>query len=94
LQLHIDCITALEKNVVYVNKGLCEPNLGKRGLYPTTSTLQNKQYSRDLIDFMVYCDGRRSLLDIAIIINKPINYVLRIVDDLQNNKLVQENNKY
>lgn len=90
LKVHIDCVNTLENNEVYVNSVLCEPNLGKRNLYPTTSTLQNKQYSRDLIDFMVYADGKRSLLDIAIIINKPINHILKIVEELKINELIKK----
>jgi aminopeptidase-like protein len=90
LQIHINCVNTLENNEVYVNRVLCEPNLGKRNLYPTTSTLKNKQYSRDLIDFMVYCDGERCLLDIAIILNKPIDHILKLVEELIRNELIEK----
>lgn len=88
LQVHMDCVKALEADHVYVNTSLCEPNLGRRGLYPAVSTLQNKSYSRDLIDFMVYCDGRRTLVDVATILNKPIDYILTLVDALTRHELI------
>lgn len=89
LGVHIDCITTLEANRIYVPTTMCEPNLGRRGLYPTTSTLNKKSYSRDLIDLMIYCDGNRNLLEVAIILNKPIDYIKSLIDTLSGHGLVE-----
>jgi aminopeptidase-like protein len=88
-RIHMNCLKTLELDQIYIPTVLCEPNLGKRGLYPTTSTLDNKEFSRDLINFLVYCDGKRSLLDIAIIINKPIGYVELLISKLVDHELIQ-----
>ncbi len=55
--LETDCYPSL--NV------LCEPQLGKRGLYPNISTVNSGQTVRDLMNFISYCDGNHSLLDIS-----------------------------
>lgn len=44
---------------------LCEPQMGKRGLYPTLSTKSSGQQVRQMMDLISYCDGQYSLLDIA-----------------------------
>ena len=51
---------------------LCEPQLGKRGLYPTLSTKTSSQSVRAMMDLIAYSDGTRSLLDIAEIIGAPM----------------------
>lgn len=88
-KIHINCIKTLELNNTYLAKVICEPNLGKRGLYPTTSTLNNKGFSRDLIDFLVYCNGKRTVLDIAIILNKSISDIELLVNKLIDNDLIE-----
>jgi aminopeptidase-like protein len=97
LNVHIDCIKTLELNHIYTSKTICEPNLGRRGLYPTVSTLSNKQFSRDLIDFLVYCDGKRRLLDIAILLNKTIDDIIVLIATLEKHGLIEikrENGEY
>ena len=60
-------VKALELNETYINTiPYCEPQLGKRGLYPSSV---NPTESRDLIHnrmhFLTYADGEHSLLQIA-----------------------------
>lgn len=43
----------------------CEPQLGKRGLYPTLSTKQTRQVVGQMMDLIAYSDGSRDLLEIA-----------------------------
>ena len=52
-ELYMDCIKTIEANHRYTNTVTCEPNLGRRGLYPTISTLEKKLFPMDLINFMV-----------------------------------------
>ena len=56
----------LEINAVYENTLVCEPNLGKRGLYHTLSTANDIPLA---CNFLAYCDGQNDLIDIANILN-------------------------
>nr|WP_282432274.1 DUF4910 domain-containing protein [Campylobacter troglodytis] len=60
-----ELIFNLEINAVYKNTIICEPNLGKRGLYPTLSTTKSKFSAKELIDVLAFCDGKNDLIDIA-----------------------------
>lgn len=58
---------ALELNKCYVNTiAFCEPQLGKRGLYPSSiDPLFNRTQLHRLLHFLSFADGRTSLLEIA-----------------------------
>ena len=71
-------IYILENNKKYKTLVLCEPQLGKRGLYPTLSTPQNKSLTEDMMNLIAYSDGNHSLLDIAKITNKNFNIYVDI----------------
>jgi len=49
----------------------CEPQLGKRGLYPTLSTKASGAEVRSMMNLISYCDGAHSLLEIAELIDEP-----------------------
>ena len=51
---------------------LGEPQLGKRGLYPNTSTKKSHNEVKDLMNLISYSDGKKSLLEIANEIKVPI----------------------
>lgn len=53
-----------------------EPQLGKRGLYPTISQKGNYSATRARMDFLAYADGTNSLFEIADIIGVPLNILL------------------
>ena len=55
----------LEKNFKYKVNVYCEPQMGKRGLYPTLSTKNGGDEVRFMMDFLSYCDGKHDLVDIA-----------------------------
>lgn len=77
------CLQILEANRVYYNTCLCEPQLGKRGLYPTTSIKGGYDDTVDIIiNFLVYCDGQHDLLDIAKLIDVPAERCIPIVQKL------------
>lgn len=90
LALHMECVKIVEADRIYVNKGMCEPNLGRRGLYPLISSLEGKTFSRSLLDFLIYCDGNRSLLEIAEILEKSLDEILLIAETLRAHGLVEE----
>ena len=66
-------LAAIEENATYQCKVLCEPQLGKRGLYPTLSTRYSCTEQVDLMmDLLAYADGTMSLLDEAEIVGADV----------------------
>ncbi len=63
-------LEVLESNYGLQTTVLGEPNLGKRGLYPTLSTKEEAKDANTLLDVLAYSDGR-SLLEVAEAIEKP-----------------------
>jgi aminopeptidase-like protein len=57
----------LEANEKYVNQiSHCEPQLGKRGLYPSSvDPLFNREETHRLLHFLSFADGDRDLIEIA-----------------------------
>lgn len=55
---------------------LGEPQLGKRGLYPTLSMKDSAASVATRMNFLAYADGKTSLFDISEIIRQPLNIVL------------------
>lgn len=88
--LHKDCIEALEKNKIYKVKCHCEPQLGKRGLYPTLSTKESGKVVRNMMNFLAYADGNNDLIDIANRINVPVWELFEIVQKLTENDLIEQ----
>jgi aminopeptidase-like protein len=76
-------IDALEHNVKYKVTVLCEPQLGKRGLYPTIS--QKGQYDSIMAmrDLIAYADGSMDLLEISEKINVPVSQLIEIAEKLE-----------
>ncbi len=79
-------LQVIENNNYYKVTVFCEPQLGKRGLYPTVSSV-NSDYDEALLltHLIAYCDGQHSLLDIA----EKINISAVVLHDYAN-KLVNE----
>jgi aminopeptidase-like protein len=67
---------------------LCEPQLGKRGLYPTLSVKNSATQVRTMMNLIAYSDGTLSLLQIAEQIGQPVWELLPIVDSLSQNGLL------
>ncbi|MGB7132654.1 MAG: DUF4910 domain-containing protein [Candidatus Sulfotelmatobacter sp.] len=67
---------------------LCEPQLGKRGLYPTLSAKNSATEARTMLDLIAYSDGSLTLLQIAERIGKPMWELLPILDLLAGQKLL------
>ena len=84
------CIQILEYNAKYKIQCFCEPQLGKRGLYPTVSEKGSYDEVRALNDFIAYADGTNDLIDISEIINQPIWILLPIVAKLEKAGLINK----
>lgn len=84
------CIACLENNLYYNARILCEPQLGKRGLYPTLSTKDSQGLVRDMMNLIAYCDGKNDLLSIAEIINVPMWALFDLINQLMDNQVIDQ----
>ncbi len=83
-------VEALEHNHVYRTTVLCEPQLGKRGLYPSSYFLYPGDYVMTLRNVLAYADGTLSLLEIADVLKKPIWTLYEIVKTLLEKGLIAQ----
>ena len=82
-------ILAVEHNVRPKTIVLGEPQLGKRGLYPTLSTKESGEQVRAMMDLISYCDGRHDLLEIAELIGEPMGKLVEILKPLVAHGLIE-----
>jgi len=78
----VQAIQAIEFNCFPKATVLAEPQLGKRGLYPLTSTKASKSAVRSMMNLLTYSDGVLDLIDIADKIDTPIWELFEIVNSL------------
>lgn len=89
-EVYRKCIDLLESNYMYIVTTPCEPQLGKRGLYPTLSRRGSINETRSMTAFIAYADGKHDLVDISNRINVPIDRLLPIIKKLLNNGLIRK----
>ena len=67
IDTYFDFVKALEINEKYENTiPFCEPQLGKRGLYPSSvNPTDSRKLIHDRMHFLSYADGTKSLIEIA-----------------------------
>lgn len=67
INMYYNFIRAIELNNCYKNTvQYCEPNLGKRDMYPhVAGWIKRDEYLYDLLHFLSYTDGTIDLIDIA-----------------------------
>ncbi len=82
-------INLQEQNYKYKSKTLCEPQLGRRGLYKNISTVSSSDLSKDIVDILNYCDGENDLVDIKNILKLTFNQILKIIDLLKKLDLIE-----
>ena len=85
-----DVITSLENNKKYKVNVLGEPQLGKRGLYPTISQKGSYDSILSLIDFIAYADGSNDIIDISDIIGVPVKKLIELSYKLLESNLIEE----
>ena len=90
LDVMVKFVNAMEHNEVYRIKCLCEPQLGKRGLYPTVSQKGSYDAVKALTDFIAYADGTNDLVEISNIIHQPADVLIPIADKLLANDLIEK----
>ena len=88
-EVYCEIIEALEHNYIYEIQCLCEPQLGKRGLYPTTSQKGSYDDIKSMMNFIAYADGSNDLVDISNRIHTPVKQLIPIVEKLSENHLIE-----
>ncbi|WP_377919061.1 DUF4910 domain-containing protein [Bacillus songklensis] len=86
--IYTECIELIERNETYKINCFGEPQLGKRGLYPTLSTKESGRIVRNMMNFLAYADGKNDLVDISNTINVPVKELYSIIDNLYKNGLI------
>jgi len=88
-EVMMQCIIALENNYKYKVTTTCEPQLGRRGLYPTVSKKGQYDEIYKMLNFLSYADGTNDLIDISNIIKVPVKELLELVTLLSANRLIE-----
>lgn len=83
------CILALEYNEKYRVTCYCEPQLGKRGLYPTISHKGQYDEVYKLTNMIAYADGTNDLIDISNRIGVPVWEMSHNIEQLVANGLFE-----
>lgn len=66
----------------------CEPQLGKRGLYPNISQKSSNHPARARMDILAFCNGKNSIFDIAKLANLKLETVVHELKLLLNADLI------
>ena len=72
-----DCIRLLEENRCWSTLQPGEPQMGKRGLYPTTSIKGTAVEVRSMMNTLAYCDGNHDIISICERTGQPWSDVAR-----------------
>ena len=82
-------IQTLEANEKYQMMVLGEPQLGKRGLYPTVSQKGSYDGIAAMVDFIAYADGKHDLIEISERIGVSVNQLIPIIRRLKEAELLR-----
>jgi len=86
-----NAIDILIKSKIPKNKQICEPFLQNKNLYNNISLKNNsdlRNYSRLILDFLQFADGKNNLLTISNLINLNLKKTKKIFSILKNKKIV------
>ena len=81
-------IEILLERIYPTSKIMCEPQMSKRGLYPTLSTKDRSKENKSYRNFLQYADGTNSLEKISNLIKLDLNSVKKIHSILLKNNLI------
>jgi len=83
------CISLIEANGTYRTTCLGEPQLGRRGLYPTLSQRGSGLQVQTMMNILAYADGQRDLVSLAERIGVPAETCLPIIERLLEERLLE-----
>ena len=87
-QFVLNCVELLENSHRFRTRFPCEPQLDRRGLYPTLSNGPSGASVNLLLDVLAYCDGNHDAVAISEIIRRPIEDVSRALETLLSHDLI------
>ncbi|WP_198553765.1 DUF4910 domain-containing protein [Tenacibaculum sp. Bg11-29] len=87
-EIHRKSIYLLENNYKYKVALPCEPQLGKRGLYPNISTIDTQKKIEVMMNIIAYSDGEKDLIDVANIIEADGGKCISIIKQLMVAKVI------
>ena len=87
-EVMVKVVNALENNGYYQMVCKCEPQLGKRGLYPTISRKGSNYSVRTMQHFIAYADGRNDLIGISNILGTHVDELIPIKNKLMEHQLL------
>jgi aminopeptidase-like protein len=88
--IYKEILYSLERNVIFKTSMIGEPNLGKRGLYPTLSTKDSASTVQDLLNVYIYCNGERDLLQISELTELPMQLVIELANKLEKANVISK----
>mgnify|MGYP001204667383 FL=1 len=86
--MYLKAISVIELNCFPKVKVRGEPQLGKRGLYPNTSTRESGKSVRLMMNLISWSDGTNSLIDIADKCKVPVWELQPLLKTLEDNDLL------
>ncbi|GAB2823923.1 DUF4910 domain-containing protein [Alpinimonas psychrophila] len=89
LSMMMDAIELAEGNWRWASTTLGEPQLGKRGLYPTISTKKSAGIVKDLKNVLTFADGNHDVIAISDLSGVSSKVVRSVFVTLENHALVE-----
>lgn len=91
LELYCGIVDVMENDIFYINKNpYCEPQLGKRGVYPTTGGEKHGESIYSMLWVLNLSDGNNSLLDIINKSGLAESQIKQSVSMLKQAELIEE----
>ena len=82
------CLELIEANRFYRAAQPGEPQLGSRGLYPTTSFKGSNAGVKTMMNVLAYCDGEHDIIDLCERTGASIDEVLGLVGTLEQSGVI------
>jgi aminopeptidase-like protein len=91
VQTYLKIIEVIENNYTYINKiPYCEPQLGKRGLYPTLGSQKSiAEFVKSMMWLLNLADGEHDLIDVANISKLPIESFFAVAEKLKKEDILE-----
>jgi len=83
------CLSLIEANAIYRTVCVGEPQLGKRGLYPTLSQRESGLEVKTMMNILAYADGQHDLISLAERIGVPAEACIPVIERLLQERLLE-----
>ncbi len=89
LEIFKTIIECFENGIIPVNNFDCEPQLGRRNLYPQISKKGNYIDVKNRMNLLAYSDGEKNIFEISNLIKSPLKELLEEYKILKKNKILK-----